>query len=305
MLCWGCAFPFMDYLLHPQKGAEALLRPMPLILLRHLLASLAILPYLLYCIHRRGRPGAAHLARHALLGTLGIMGYQVPLLYGMYMGAPPNVAPLIVISSPVIVALLSSMVLAERVYSSQWAGIALATAGVAFVILLGPRALDAAHYKPWAVALIALSPICFGTYTVLVRRITRKNPGAPARTGRTITAGLELAAWHTILVTIVIAPVTFLVAPDTLRTFADLPVAGWGAIAYLGVVPTAAGMFIWCWALERLPAASVAVWVCPVPLVAAAASYLVRGTALSPTIILGAALILGGMFFVQKKSPVA
>lgn len=77
--------------------------------------------------------------------------------------------------------------------------------------------------------------------------------------------------------------------------------AGWAVVVALGVVTQAGGQGLIAAGLGQLPLAlsAVVLWVQPVT--AAMVSWLLFGEALGPFALLGAALVLGGVWIVQRR----
>jgi drug/metabolite transporter (DMT)-like permease len=77
--------------------------------------------------------------------------------------------------------------------------------------------------------------------------------------------------------------------------------AGWAVVIGLGVVTQAGGQGLIAAGLGRLPLALSAVLLWVQPVTAAGLSWLLFGEALGPLALLGAALVLGGVWIVQRR----
>jgi drug/metabolite transporter (DMT)-like permease len=91
-----------------------------------------------------------------------------------------------------------------------------------------------------------------------------------------------------------------LLAGPGLGELAGLSSRGWIAVLFLGVICSGFAYVFWYDALKRLPAARVGALIYLEPLVAVVVARLVLGEPILPATLAGGALILGGVWLVNR-----
>src|SRR5580693_4167152 len=130
--------------------------PLPLLVLRALLAALVLLPWAVPVL-RHGPRG-----RLAVAGVLGMVGYNLPVAEGIrYL--PASTAALILATEPVWILALGRLLAAERVARWAWVGSAIALGGVA--LIAGPQ-LRAGGKTLIGMGLVLLGTALFAGYTI-------------------------------------------------------------------------------------------------------------------------------------------
>jgi drug/metabolite transporter (DMT)-like permease len=176
------------------------------------------------------------------LGVLGTFGYYA-LLYSAYDGADKASAASLVIVQytwPVLTALLSAVVLGERL--TRWSVAGLVVAVAAIVCAFGGGRMPALV----ELGLVGVAALTFATYSVLAKR-RRVEPYAYVTV--LFVAGTVCAAiW---------AAPSSLAPPSTIEA--------WRAVLLNGGVANGVSYVWWQRALLRAPASFVAPWVCMTP----------------------------------------
>jgi drug/metabolite transporter (DMT)-like permease len=220
-----------------------------------------------------------------VLGLLGVFAYNL-----FFMGAlerlPASRAALIIALNPVITIALSSFALKERLSPRRWAGVALALAGVWIVISHG----DVISIASAGVGLGELFMLCAVTSWALYTIIGRK-----VLTGLSPIAATNYAALFGTLLLGLAA------VPEIGTLHAGL--FDWQMIAallYLGVGGTALA-FVWYYMSIRKVGASVAsIFNNLVPVFGVAISVLVLGEPLLPSMLVGGAVAIAGVYMVSR-----
>ncbi|MGW8566079.1 DMT family transporter [Isoptericola sp. NPDC055881] len=186
---------------------------------------------------RAGHPGVVHLggareaAHHVVVGLLSQVGYVLPVYGAIALGVSTGATSLVDAVQPVLVATLVGPVLGQRVRPLQWAGLATAFAGVAFLVSADLRVTTA---PVWAYALPATAVGSLVAATMLERRRPAALPAAPM---------LALHATVATLVLAVLALATGDVLPPADATF-------WVSTVFLALVPSLAAYGLY-WSLLR------------------------------------------------------
>jgi drug/metabolite transporter (DMT)-like permease len=221
-----------------------------------------------------------------VLGALGMWVCGA----GVYVGARGTTAiniGLLYATSPVLTALVSSLWLRERLTAAAWVGVAVALAGVVHVVVQGRWGrLDALHANPgdgWIVAAVA----SWTAYSLLLRRW-------PSAFGS--LARLTLIACGGVLV---LAPLAVIEAwagwPSTLS---------WTSVALVltaALLPGAAAYGAYSTMQRVLGAARANMVLYLGPIYTAAVATLVLGERLEGYHLVGAALILPGIWLTTRR----
>jgi drug/metabolite transporter (DMT)-like permease len=218
------------------------------------------------------------------LGVLGNTMYQLAFSLALLWSTATNTA-LILATMPACVTLLAGVRRIERVTPRMWAGTALATLGVAFVISTGGVEFSSATLKGDACAVAAT--LCWSVYTLGLRRIPPSVPPltTTALTTLTGTPGLVLAG---------LVPI---VGVDWLH----VPAPAWGALAYSSVLSLVVAYAIWNASVQRVGGTRTAIYMCLTPLVAALTAWVTLGERLVALQGVGAALILTGVVMTRRE----
>lgn len=219
---------------------------------------------------------------------LGVLGNHLLTLFGLrYIGAAA--AGVIIGASPVITALLSSLLIRDVPFSAVWAGCALSFAGVALVSAGGGDA--AVGKNPWlGGTLVVLGLVSWALYTIGGRRTMERF--SPLTVNWT-TLGLSLLLQIPLLWTdqkMVVAGV------------ASVPLSGWVALAYLIVFATALGQQAWLYGVQGVGPSRAGVFINLIPVSALVFSALILGERIGLKEIAGIVLILAGVWLVNWQS---
>lgn len=276
VFCWGLAPVATRYLV-------TRMNPLHLLILRSGVAALFFLPALLRA--RVGRWPAADLRRTVLCGLAGTMGYHVPVIYGTRW-VPAGITGLLVATEPAWIALLSMLIVGERLAWRVWAGLVLAAVGVVAVVGWGD--LDAARdpFLPAGAGLILLGALMWAAYSVAVRPLSRAH-GALASTGATTLAGT--------------VPVLLLSDRGLLTAGAGLGPAGWGALLLLAVGSSVVATVLWNYGLARVPAARGGLFLHLIPLVSVLGGRLFLNEPVGIGTVAGGAIIVVGVALAQTE----
>ena len=275
-LLWGFAFVGI-------KEVVEEISPSTLTILRFAIADVCLIAIMAFAPATRPRFERRDWWRIAVLAITGVPMYHLSLNWGEQRTSA-SVASLIVATAPVMVALASAAILRERTPARRWLGIALAFGGVA--VLAFANGSGSASNSLVGIAVSVLAPVAWAIYVIVAKPLTER-----ASSVQVTAAG------------ILVGSVTLLPFVSG-RTFDDvgaLSAAGWGWMLLLGVGSTVAGYFIFVWALRRLDATTVSVFLYAVPVVALLASWLLLGEDLGISVALAAALVITGVALAQQE----
>lgn len=271
VVLWAAAFPAITV-------AVAGLGVIGLSVLRLLVASavLAIAaPWL-----RLRRPRWPDVPLIALSGAAGMSAYQLLLNLGERV-VPPGTASLLVATAPVFAGGLAACFLGERLGCRQWAGSALALAGIALIAASHGLAFGTASLIVLAAAVVQ------AVYHVVSKPLLARY------TGFEVTA---YAMW---------AGTAFLLpfAVPAMHAVARAPAGALGAAVFLGVAPSAFGFAAWGYALARMDVGRATVALYLVPAVAIVVSLAWLGQVPGPLELGGGVITLGGVALAARRGP--
>jgi DME family drug/metabolite transporter len=214
-------------------------------------------------------------AKVVLAGGLGVAGYQLSFFAAV---ADTGVAVGTVValgSAPVFAGVLSRITSNVRL-DARWAACtALATTGVALLVVSG----GGATVSPLGVALALGAGAGYAAYTVAAKHLLDAGHRPERVMARTFGTGA--------LILLPIIPATGFSAISTTPALAEA--------LYLGAIPTALAYVLFARGLRHLPTAEVATLTLAEPLTAAMLGTLVLGEQLTAGAALGAAMILAGL----------
>jgi drug/metabolite transporter (DMT)-like permease len=189
--------------------------------------------------------------------------------------------------APVVTALgLALFVPGERLTRVQWAGVALAFAGVAFAFRGGWSAGASATALGDVFGVIAA--VLWGATTVFIRA------SALARASATKTLFYQL-----LVATLTLPLVSLAVGEPGVIRWSPVAVM---SLFYQGVIVTFASYLTWFWLLTRYLAGRLAVFSFLTPLFGVAFGVLLLGDPLTPAFLLAAAMVAGGILFVNLRN---
>ncbi len=213
---WGMAFVAI-------KQADTELSPVNLALLRWLLAGVPFLVLLPIIGRPKIRFERRDLPRLLVVAFANVMGYHVSLNYAETT-LSAGLSALIIAFGPIFIAILSYLLLSERVGRRVLFGLALAFVGTAILSAGSISVNNLSSYVGVAEALI--TALCYALFTVLGKPLVHKYGSAST----TIMAGLVGTA--------MLLP---LLSGSFFAQVSTLSILGWTSVLYLALLSTVFG----------------------------------------------------------------
>lgn len=215
---------------------------------------------------------------------MGLIGFAAAFAFGNWglaLSTATNAALLITVE-PVALILLSPLVLGERLTRRESVGAAVTVVGATIVVINGIPWLSVTLAPHWrGDLLLVLSGLAYTAYSLFGRDVLARHPAVP------------VTAWSILWGTATMAPFAAAEwAAGQRPTFTPAVILG---TLYLGLVITALGYLLWNWALERVEAPRLAVFVNIQPLVGSLLGVVLLGEALTVYTVGGGLLILAGV----------
>ncbi|HZO02277.1 MAG TPA: DMT family transporter [Burkholderiales bacterium] len=275
-LFWSGVFPAVNIVLSSMGLVTS-------VFLRFWWAAVILLILLRVRSHRLPRPSPRESVLIIGLGLLGVSVYNVLFSAGLTL-VEASRAALIVPTNPAFTALFAAIFLKERVGRVRAAGIALCVLGALWVLTKGNLFSVATLEVGLGELLLILCLFMWCAYTLL-GRVALSGLPALALTAYVMTAGalmLALPAWL------------------ERESLANTTWQSWAALGYLIVFGTVLP-FLWFYeGVKALGAARAAQFINLVPPLAVAESVLILGEPLTPALLVGAALVVGGLYLTNK-----
>ncbi|WGM21720.1 EamA family transporter [Paenarthrobacter sp. OM7] len=216
----------------------------------------------------------------AALGALNIGLFFFLLFFTAYQ-LPGGLAALVMSIQPLFVLFLGVLLLGERIRKAHILACAVGAAGVGLLVLRSDATLTLVGVLAGMAAALSMA-----AGIVLTKRW-----GRPDGVGLLGFTGLQLAMGGVMLL-----PVTLVV--EGLPGSVSLPnLAGFG---YLSVIGALAAYAVWFRGIQRLPTMVVSFLGFLSPLVATVLGFVFLGESLSAWQLVGAVLVLGAVFLVQR-----
>jgi drug/metabolite transporter (DMT)-like permease len=252
------------------------LAPLPLLVLRLSLASVALLPWCLPVARRLDRRAAGRLVG---AGLLGIVGYNLPVTVGLQW-LPASTAGLLLATEPLWVLVIAFFALGQRPGRRAWAGSAVAMGGV--LVLAGPHAMAAgAGLRGLAgIGLVLAGTIAFGGYTLALAPLSRDYGALPATAATTVAGTVPYLAFAWMI-------------PG--QKLAALQPMAWGELVFLGLGSTVTGMLLWNRAVAAAGSARIGPLLYLEPVVSVVSAVLLLGERVSAATVAGGLLVMAGV----------
>ena len=283
MFLWGLAWPVGRLL-------ATSLPPVSIAVLRYAI----VVPVLFGILRVKGQP--LRLERKWIL-NLVIMGvfsttlYQIFFLYGVKYAAASDDS-LVIGIGPVLIAIMASFVLNERVTKTKSLGFISGLAGIGVISVLSPNT-DVLN-RPLGIGLVFGGAIAYAIYTVTLRRFVAANRSdntSPSLSSLGILAWISLFGW------LFLIPLSLLEAP---WTYSWGP-GSWLGILYLALFSTVIGYFFYVEGVSKIGAGRAAIFGNLVPVFGVITSVLLLPENLSAWHAVSFILILTGVVLVNKQ----
>lgn len=214
--------------------------------------------------------------------------FSICMLYGVSMTSAVS-AGVIMASIPAVVALLSWLLLRERISLRIWAAIACAALGIGLLASSGSDASSLRGSSLWGNLLVFGAVLCEAAYAVIGKRLTG------ALSARRITALINL--WGFVLMT----PMGLYWA---LRfDFGSVAASNWLLLLFYALAASVGTVWLWMTGLKSVPAAKAGVFTVMLPISAAMVGVFVLGETLRPVQLLAFGIALLGLVLATLPGP--
>jgi drug/metabolite transporter (DMT)-like permease len=233
-------------------------------------------------LHRRAREifnlPKRTLGSLLLCSLLGVVINQLLFVKGLSYTTVIN-ATLITTTIPVFTLAISIILGHDRATWRHILGIALAAAGVAYLVDPFRATLNA--QTTLGNILIVLNSLSYGAYIPLSRDLVKRY------------GALNVTTWLFMIATVITLPIAIYVWSDV--QINQVPGNVWLSVVYIVLVPTVGAYFLNAWALTRVSPGIVAIYIYLQPLIAFGLAPLVLAETLNSRTIVACVLIFAGV----------
>jgi len=225
-----------------------------------------------------------------VMGILNTTLYQIFFLYGVKYAAASDDS-LVIGIGPVLIAIMASFILKERLTWTKILGFASGLAGIITISILSPN--TQVLNRPLGVTLVFGGATAYALYTVLLRRFLSKNRAdnnGPQQSSLSILTWISLFGWFFLI------PFSILEAPWTYTW----DTGAWLCIFYLAILSTIVGYFLYIEGVSKIGAGRSAIFGNLVPVFGVLTSVFI-GENLSPWTGVSFLLILAGVLLVNRQ----
>src|SRR5256885_8540934 len=225
------------------------------------------------------------------IGVLNTTLYQIFFLYGVKYAAASDDS-LVIGIGPVLIAVMASFILKERLTGTKILGFVSGLAGIGVISLLSPN--TNVLNRPLGISLVFGGAIAYAIYTVTLRRFV-----AAARADNAVSAASSLAilTWISLFGWLFLIPLSLLETP---WTYSWSPLS-WLGILYLALLSTVVGYFFYVVGVSKIGAGRAAIFGNLVPVFGVITSVLLLKENLSPGHGVSFLLILTGVVLVNRQ----
>lgn len=209
---------------------------------------------------------------------------QYSLTFTGVNGVDASTAVIVVQLEFPFMALLAAVLLKDRLGTKGILGVVFAFCGI--ILIAGQPYL---RENLFSVFLVASGACVWAFGQIMIKRLN----GA--------VAGFTLIAWVAVFATPQLFLMSYLVEGNQLTNLGHIGWIGWGVVLYLGLAMTALGYGIWYHLLGRYPVTKVGPVLLLLPVTSIASSVVLLGERLTWVEILGAVIVIAGVWFVTTR----
>jgi drug/metabolite transporter (DMT)-like permease len=222
--------------------------------------------------------------RFAVLSLFGVAFNQLLFITGLSLTKASNTS-LLAVTIPIFALSVGAIIGSERLTKIKLIGILLAAFGV--VLIIDPRNASFSSTTTLGDLLIVLNSLSYGIYVAVSKEVITRN------------GVFRSIMWVFIFASVLCVPMGVW-SLTTVDTSAISPTL-WFVMLYIAIGATAAPYLLNAYALARVPASTVAVFVYLQPIIGFLLAVMFLGEQIGGLFVLAATLIFAGVFTVSKN----
>lgn len=258
--------------------------PIPLVSIRYFTVGVVLLASLAYSGEKLLPPRKAWLPLF-LMGVLSVGGNNVAQFTGLQYSTVANLT-IIASLTPAVTALLSLVLLHERLHKLQWLGIAASIIGAVYLISKGSLSTIINLNFNFGDILFCVSMVAWAFYTILVAQVSK------------YVSAYSAVAWAGLLGSLTTAAYSILTGQFALPY--DLSALAWGSYFYVIFIGSLVGMLFWNKGIRVIGPSQAAVFMNLMPLVGIICGIAFIDESFYTSEAVGGALIIAGVYLTTQ-----
>jgi len=220
------------------------------------------------------------------LGLSGVFAYNVFFFKGLRLIGASR-ASLIIANNPVAITLLSAMIFREKLSTLKAIGVALSVFGAIVVISGGNSGEVPAGEIGWGEVFILGCVASWAAYSIIGKVVMKDLPPLASVFFSALIGDLLL-----------LGPA---LNTDLASVFAQVSLAGWISLTYLGVCGTVLG-FVWYYeGIQKIGPMRASLFINFVPGFAVVQAHLILGEPITASLVLGGVLVISGVYLTNRR----
>ena len=262
--------------------------PLTITWLRFLLAALFYVPYAVLTWRRAPRYTRREWALLAAAGLALVPAFSLTLYWALIYTSVANTA-LVRMTEPAWVLLLGALLLGERATRRQAAGIALAVAGTAALVLLGRGPARGGGHDALGIGFMVANSLAWVVYILCFKDLLRRH--------RVMEVTAHAALAGTVVLLVVTGPTH---AATVARAAAAMSPLAWTLVIAMALVVTIGSNQLFSYGLQRVTAGAAAAYSYLTPILAAVLAWVFLGEPITAAVIVCGAVIAAGVYLVNR-----
>lgn len=222
-------------------------------------------------------------------GLMGFLGTQFLFSQALEF-TTPVIFSLLIAMTPVVVLLLSALFLGEGIPNRKIFGILISISGAALIILLGSAHGQHGTNNALGILFTIICVLFYAGYLTMTRKISQKY------------APVTVAKWMFLFSALMVLPFSFSALPNQKIYSADTTGTAIALLAFALLFSTTLAFFFMPYALRRLEASTVSIFMNLQPIVASVVAIAIGKDSLTWEMPLAAGLVLTGVYLVTKPA---
>jgi drug/metabolite transporter (DMT)-like permease len=262
--------------------------PLTLTWLRFLLAALFYVPYAAATWRRGPRYTPREWALLVVAGVALVPAFSLTLYWALSYTTVANTA-LVRMTEPAWVLLLAALLLGERATRRQLAGLALALAGTAALVLLGRQPSGGGEHHALGIGFMVANSLAWVAYILCAKDLLRRH--------RVTQVTIHAALAGTAVLFLVTGPTH---AVTVAREAAAMSPLGWTLVVAMALAVTIGSNQLFSYGLQRVTAGAAATYSYLTPVLSALLAWIFLGEPVTAAVAVCGLIIAAGVYLVNR-----
>lgn len=281
MIVWATVYPVT-------KMIVSNVDPLFISFLRYLIGIVPIAPFFIHEVKKNNvKFKSRDIIEMSLVGLLGVTAFALFLFYGIQLSTASN-GSLLANTQPIFTTLIAPLIISESFSLSRILGAVIGLVGIALVVTGGNfTRLDLSQGHYFGNLLLVFSALSMSIYSILIKKHIG-NYGGLIPTFLTMVSGTLFLSFP------------ILIIEGGFKEVLAISLHDWFLLLYVGIVGTAIVYLMFNSALKHLGVIRSVGFKLFIPVFGVFFSVLMLGEKPGFFIILGAVIVIGAVFFIQR-----